>query len=119
MSLFEAVGAKGVGFRYLAEDIVTTTLAAQLVFHIYVFASIVQFERERVSERTKEGILVARAGMLGKDLCPVRRAPIRGFSGLVPTRSGGGKPACVSLAEINGIITQIRTKLSNKRTEKL
>jgi DNA invertase Pin-like site-specific DNA recombinase len=42
----------------LAEDIDTTTPAGRLVFH--VFASIAQFERERISERTKEGLTAAR-----------------------------------------------------------
>ena len=46
------------GFRSLAEDIDTTTPAGRLVFH--VFASIAQFERERISERTKEGLEAAR-----------------------------------------------------------
>lgn len=36
----------------------TTTPAGRLVFH--VFASIAQFERERISERTKEGLTAAR-----------------------------------------------------------
>ena len=36
----------------------TTTPAGRLVFH--VFASIAQFERERISERTKEGLDAAR-----------------------------------------------------------
>ena len=38
LSIVEAVGAKGAGFRSLAEDIDTTTPAGRLVFH--VFASI-------------------------------------------------------------------------------
>jgi DNA invertase Pin-like site-specific DNA recombinase len=46
------------GFRSLAKDIDTTTPAGRLVFH--VFASIPQFERERISERTKEGLIAAR-----------------------------------------------------------
>jgi DNA invertase Pin-like site-specific DNA recombinase len=58
LSIVEAVGAKGAGFRSLAEDIDTTTPAGRLVFH--VFASIAQFERERISERTKEGLTAAR-----------------------------------------------------------
>lgn len=47
------------GFRSLAEDIDTTTPAGRLVFH--VFASIAQFERERIRERTLEGLASARA----------------------------------------------------------
>ena len=53
-----AIRACGAGFRSLAEDIDTTTPAGRLVFH--VFASIAQFERERISERTKEGLTSAR-----------------------------------------------------------
>jgi DNA invertase Pin-like site-specific DNA recombinase len=58
LSIVEAIGAQGAGFRSLAEDIDTTTPAGRLVFH--VFASIAQFERERISERTKEGLTAAR-----------------------------------------------------------
>jgi len=42
----------------LAEDIDTATPAGRLVFH--VFASIAEFERDRISERTKEGLKAAR-----------------------------------------------------------
>jgi DNA invertase Pin-like site-specific DNA recombinase len=42
----------------IGEDIDTTIPAGRLVFH--VFASIAQFERERISERTKEGLEAAR-----------------------------------------------------------
>lgn len=52
------------GFRSLAEDIDTTTPAGRLIFH--VFASIAQFERERIRERTMEGLQAARAkGRIG------------------------------------------------------
>jgi DNA invertase Pin-like site-specific DNA recombinase len=56
--IVDTIQAHGAGFRSLAEDIDTTTPAGRLVFH--VFASIAQFERERISERTKEGLEAAR-----------------------------------------------------------
>lgn len=58
LEIVETISERGVGFRSLAEDIDTTTPAGRLIFH--VFASIAQFERERISERTKEGLASAR-----------------------------------------------------------
>ena len=58
LDIVDAIATRGAGFRSLAEDIDTTTFAGRLVFH--VFASIAQFERERISERTKEGLDAAR-----------------------------------------------------------
>jgi len=58
LDIVEAIEKCGAGFRSLAEDIDTTTPAGRLIFH--VFASIAQFERERISERTKEGMAAAR-----------------------------------------------------------
>lgn len=58
LAIVERIQTKGGGFRSLAEDIDTTTPAGRLIFH--VFASIAQFERERISERTKEGLDAAR-----------------------------------------------------------
>ncbi len=58
LDIVEAIRDRGAGFRSLAEDIDTTTPAGRLVFH--VFASIAQFERERISERTREGLAAAR-----------------------------------------------------------
>lgn len=58
LEIVEAIRDHGAGFRSLAEDIDTTTPAGRLVFH--VFASIAEFERDRISERTKEGLVAAR-----------------------------------------------------------
>ena len=64
LAIVEEIRSKGAGFRSLAEEINTTSSAGRLVFH--VFASIAQFERERISERTREGLAAARkAGRIG------------------------------------------------------
>lgn len=59
LDIVARVEAAQAGFRSLAEDIDTTTPAGRLIFH--VFASIAQFERERIRERTMEGLQTARA----------------------------------------------------------
>ena len=58
LEIVEAIRERGADFRSLAENIDTTTSTGRLVFHF--FASIIQFERERNSERTKEGLASAR-----------------------------------------------------------
>lgn len=58
LEIVDLIQARGVGFRSLGEDIDTTSPAGRLVFH--VFASIAQFERERIVERTREGLEAAR-----------------------------------------------------------
>lgn len=79
LEIVDAIQAKGAGFRSLAEDIDTTTPAGRLVFH--VFASIAQFERERIAERTKEGLEAARKrGRVGgrpPSLSPAQKAEAR------------------------------------------
>lgn len=51
--------ARGVGFASLTESIDTTTPAGTLVFHL--FASLAEFERNLIRERTMAGLKAARA----------------------------------------------------------
>lgn len=79
LDIVDTIKAKGADFRSLAEDIDTTTPAGRLVFH--VFASIAQFERERIAERTREGLEAARKrGRVGgrpPSLTPSQKEEVR------------------------------------------
>jgi DNA invertase Pin-like site-specific DNA recombinase len=48
-----------IGFKSLTEHIDTTTSGGKLIFHI--FGALAEFEREIIRERTKAGLLAARA----------------------------------------------------------
>ncbi len=50
---------RGIGFKSLTENIDTTTSGGKLIFHI--FASLAEFERSIIKERTKAGLDAARA----------------------------------------------------------
>ena len=79
LGIVEVIQSSGAGFRSIGEDIDTTTPAGRLVFH--VFASIAQFERERIVERTKEGLAAARKrGRVGgrpPALSPAQKAEVK------------------------------------------
>ena len=51
--------AKGVGFESITERIETASAAGKLVFH--VFAALAEFERNLIRERTRAGLVAARA----------------------------------------------------------
>lgn len=51
--------ANGIGFKSLQENIDTTTSGGKLIFHI--FASLAEFERDIIRERTNAGLSSARA----------------------------------------------------------
>jgi len=54
----ELLESKGIGFRSLTESIDTTTPGGRLIFHI--FASLAEFERNIIRERTTAGLNAAR-----------------------------------------------------------
>lgn len=60
----DQLAGRGIGFESLAERIDTTSAGGTLIFHI--FASLAQFERQLISERTKAGLAAGRArGRMG------------------------------------------------------
>lgn len=64
LEIMDRLQSSGIHFRSLTENFDTSSAMGRMVFHI--FASLTQFERELISERTKLGLSAARArGKLG------------------------------------------------------
>ena len=59
MSIVSELKARGIQFESLMEKLDTASAVGKLTFHI--FASLAQFERQLISERTKAGLAAARA----------------------------------------------------------
>ena len=59
LATVEKLRAQGVALLSLEEKIDTSSAAGELIFH--VFGAIAHFERRLISERTKDGIVAARA----------------------------------------------------------
>lgn len=59
VNLVSEIQGKGAGLKSLNDSIDTTTPHGKLIFHI--FASLAEFERDIISERTKAGLEAARA----------------------------------------------------------
>jgi len=55
----QSLDKHGVGFRSLQEQLDTTTSGGRLIFQI--FASLAEFERDLIRERTNAGLTAARA----------------------------------------------------------
>ena len=57
--MIQALAECGIGLRSLQEQLDTTTSGGKLIFHI--FASLAEFERDLIRERTNAGLAAARA----------------------------------------------------------
>jgi len=66
VELVSALKGRGVGFRSLSDSIDTTSAGGRLVFHI--MASLAEFERSLIGERTRAGMAAARTrgSMVGR-----------------------------------------------------
>ena len=72
LSLFDEFNIKGIHFIALTQNIDTTTATGKLQLHI--LGAFAEFERNLISERTKEGLRVATGtGKRGKDKIPRKR----------------------------------------------
>ncbi|MDF2966148.1 MAG: resolvase [Rickettsiaceae bacterium] len=64
VTTIQDLNSKGIHFKSLQENIDTTSPSGKLIFHI--FASLAEFERDIIKERTNAGLKAARArGRLG------------------------------------------------------
>lgn len=58
--LLDRLGQRGIGFRSLSEAIETESPGGRLLFHL--MASLAEFERGLIAERTRAGLAAAKAG---------------------------------------------------------
>lgn len=93
VTLVERLKAAGVGLESLMEKIDTTTASGELVFH--VFGAIAQFERRLIVERTKAGLVAARARGRSGGRRPLSQETIESLNALV---RAGRSPAEVCRA---------------------
>jgi DNA invertase Pin-like site-specific DNA recombinase len=74
-----ALAERGIGFKSLTEQIDTTTPGGKLIFHVFVFGALAEFERDLIRERTHAGLAAARArGRLGGPTEEARRCQAAG-----------------------------------------
>ena len=86
----------GKGFRSLQEHIDTTTSGGSLIFHL--FASLAEFERDLIRERTRAGLVAARArGRLGGRPRLLNGKKIQMAKGLMQDRQNSVTDVCSTL----------------------
>jgi DNA invertase Pin-like site-specific DNA recombinase len=86
----------GKGFRSLQEHIDTTTSGGKLIFHI--FASLAEFERDIIRERTRAGLASARSrGRLGGRPSVMNAKRLRMAESLYQTKKTTAAEICETL----------------------
>jgi DNA invertase Pin-like site-specific DNA recombinase len=71
LSLFDEFSSKGIHFIAATQNIDTTTAAGKL--QLQIMGAFAEFERNIISERTKEGLKKKKEGKRGKDKKPRAR----------------------------------------------
>jgi DNA invertase Pin-like site-specific DNA recombinase len=100
LELVRDIGAKGAGFKSLAEPWCDTTTAAGELM-LTVFAGVAQFERKRLKERQREGIERAKAtgvfkgGKVRFDTSVIQQKRAEGMTPTEIARHLGCNPATV------------------------
>jgi DNA invertase Pin-like site-specific DNA recombinase len=90
--------SKGVSFESLTEKIETGSATGKLVFH--VFAALAEFERNLIRERTRAGLVAARArGRVGGRKPKLTEAQIKEINAMVDAQ----KFTVARIAELYGV----------------
>ena len=98
VTLVEALQERGIGFRSVCDGAIdTTTASGELVFNI--FSALAQFERRLIQERTRAGLMAARArGRLGgRPALDPQDARVQMAKALYQDRTHGVGDICNSL----------------------
>lgn len=100
VTIIQELVAKGISFQSLQENIDTTSPSGKLIFHI--FASLAEFERDIIRERTNAGLSAARSrGRVGgrpKGISPQAEATSYAASALYKEGQLSTKQICQKLS---------------------
>ena len=119
---------RGVGLKVLTGDVDTTTVTGRLVFGI--FATLAEFERDLIHERTMAGLAAARArGRSGGRPRVMTRQKLKAAMALMADRDNSARDVAAQLGvslstlyayvDANGLPRERGTELLGKRAAKL
>lgn len=108
---------KKIGFQSLQESIDTTTSGVKLIFHI--FSALAEFERDVIRERTRAGLVAARArGRFGGRPALLAPKQINRLKKLYDARKNTVEEICkiftISRPTFYNYINQVNNKKENK-----